>query len=79
MILDRQRVDSKMLKRFQEQVQQNFGGNENRLDFQSGKLAVYDFIQRVFTNNGKDNGHLIYAGYVYDRLRVRRRRKDRSG
>jgi hypothetical protein len=49
MILDRQRVDSKMLKRFQEQLQQNFRESENKLGFQSAKLAVHDFMYSLIT------------------------------
>jgi len=58
-ILDRSRFDPKTLKYFQEQLQLDFNKNENDLNFRCEKLLIYDFIQRVFTNDGRGNGHLI--------------------
>ncbi|MHC4645157.1 MAG: hypothetical protein ACYTBJ_06630, partial [Planctomycetota bacterium] len=58
-ILDRCEVDARALERLQKVLQQRFDFNRSLPDFRYERLAVYDFIQRAFTDDGKGNGRLI--------------------
>ncbi len=58
-ILNRHKLDAKMLDHFQKELEREISKNQMELDFTGEKLYVYDFIQRIFTDNGKGNGSLI--------------------
>ncbi len=59
LVLDRAKIKSEKLRYFQEQLQQLLDTKNSDLDFHYERLAILDVIQRVFTDDGKDNGHLI--------------------
>jgi hypothetical protein len=58
-ILSRKKLDARMLEHFQKELEREISKNQMELDFQGEKLYVYDFIQRIFTDNGKGDGSLI--------------------
>ncbi|MHC4648052.1 MAG: hypothetical protein ACYTBJ_21540 [Planctomycetota bacterium] len=58
-ILYHQKPDSKTLAHLQQKFEHEFSEIGNELDFRFEKLATYDLIQRVFTDNGRGNGRLI--------------------
>jgi len=58
-ILNRHKLDAEMLDHFQKELEREISKNQMDLDFTGEKLYVYDFIQRIFTDNGKGNGSLI--------------------
>ncbi len=58
-ILDRCKVDARTLERLQKALRQRFDFNEGLPDYRYERLAVYDLIQRAFTDDGKGNGRLI--------------------
>lgn len=58
-ILSRKKLDVKMMDHFQKELEHEISKNQMELDFTGEKLYVYDFIQRIFTDDGKGNGSLI--------------------
>jgi hypothetical protein len=58
-VLSRYQFDSQTLDHFQAQLEQQFEMGQNELDFRYERLATYDIIQRVFTDDGKGNGRLL--------------------
>jgi len=58
-ILSRKKLDARMLEHFQKELEREMSQNRIELDFQGDKLYIYDFIQRIFTDDGKGNGSLI--------------------
>ncbi|MHC4154462.1 MAG: hypothetical protein ACYST6_06015 [Planctomycetota bacterium] len=58
LILNRHQFDPQTLDRFQGQLEQQFEMGQ-KLDFQYDRLATYDIIQRVFTDDGRGNGRLL--------------------
>jgi len=75
-ILDKDQLDGETLKDFQRRIQDNIDQNKKEFDFQCEKLMMYDFIQRVFTDNGKDNGHLIPGQILVFQIPENQKTKD---
>ena len=58
-ILNRHKLDARMLDHFQRELESEISKNRMELDFTGEKLYIYDFVQRIFTDDGKGNGSLI--------------------
>jgi hypothetical protein len=58
-ILHRRQLHSDELSYFQRQLETQLLDNRKELDFRWERLRVQDTVQRVFTDDGKGNGHLI--------------------
>jgi len=58
-ILDRQAIDKTNLKEWQEKLERQIYIGRKEVDFEFERFLAYFIIQRIFTDNGRGNGHLI--------------------
>jgi len=62
-ILSNKQIDADKLKKFQMQLEEVISESDSRMYLDIEGLCIKDMIQRVFSDNGKGNGHLIPKAY----------------
>ncbi|MHC4192565.1 MAG: hypothetical protein ACYSP9_00135 [Planctomycetota bacterium] len=59
LILQRAQLDSQTMEQLQQKLESVISESEREVDFECIRPMVNDLVQRVFTDNGRGNGHLI--------------------
>lgn len=62
-ILSNKQIDADRLKKFQMQLEEVISESNSRMYLDVEGLGIKDMIQRVFSDNGKGNGHLVPREY----------------
>ncbi|NIP27005.1 MAG: hypothetical protein GWN67_22035 [Phycisphaerae bacterium] len=57
--LDRQQIDAKTLKQWQQMLEHEMYSGRRELYFDNERFITYYIIQRIFTDNGRGDGRLI--------------------
>jgi len=61
-ILNNREIDGRLLKSFQDELEQLMAEDTYVMDYQTERFFALDFIQRCYTDDGKGSGHMSPRG-----------------